>query len=373
MQGYPIIAIIGRPNVGKSTLFNRLIGRREAITNHQAGTTRDRHFGVMRWFGHSWTVVDTAGVLFEQDEHENKELEKAMEEQVNLAVQEADIIALVVDIQHGLHADDTKLIRLLRKYNKPLVTLVNKADNLGLRLEAESFASLGVSDIFPVSAIHGSGMSEFVAYLQQQYPSPHGEIKDELPRITFIGRPNVGKSTLLNKMLGENRAVVSSAPGTTRDSIEAAVKLSDGSAFTLVDTAGIRRRGKIDTNIERFSLFRTLKAINQSDIVVLILTIEESPTRGDAHVATYALEAGKKVILALNKTDLARDKIFHFSQMQKRRIGERFLHRFVFLQRLPVYFISGQTGQGIDDLIKGVKVQINERQQKNEDPKPELS
>ncbi len=353
MESRPIIALVGRPNVGKSTLFNRLVGRREAITSHLPGTTRDRHFGVMDWFGQSWTVVDTAGLLLgdKEDDLTPRGLLQAMEEQVAVAVEEATVIAVVVDVKEGLHPMDVTLVNLLRKKNKPMVILANKADNQTTRMETDVFQQLGIEPIFAVSGIHGSGMGDLIDYLKVQFPSSR-EAVSRSPRITFLGRPNVGKSTLMNQFLGQKRMIVSDVPGTTRDSIAQEVTLPSGAQFTLVDTAGIRRRGQIGLGVESFSLFRTLKAINASDIVVLLLTIEEPPTRGDAHVAMYALEANKTVILALNKADLAVEPIAKLPLDKQRVLGLRYLKRFVFLQRLPFCFISAQTGMGIDTLTR---------------------
>ncbi|HEY1074579.1 MAG TPA: ribosome biogenesis GTPase Der [Patescibacteria group bacterium] len=349
----PIIALVGRPNVGKSTLFNRLIGRREAITSFIAGTTRDRNFGVAEWFGNSWSIVDTAGVLFEdeEDEIEQAQLQTAMEEQVALAIEEATLVALVVDVKEGLHPTEKKLINELRKHNKPIVVLANKSDNAAISTQADVFHELGIDTLFAVSGIHGSGVGEFVDYLIENYPYEGSDESRGLPRVTFIGRPNVGKSSLLNRILGEDRAVVSPVAGTTRDNVKEEATLPNGQKFMFIDTAGIRRRGSIEAGIEKFSLFRTIRAINQSDIVVVVLTIEERPTRGDAHVVMYALEANKDVILVLNKIDRAQQNIMRLSTNERKRLGEKFLRRFVFMQRLPYYFISALDGSGTKEFV----------------------
>jgi GTPase len=363
MDNRPIVALIGRPNVGKSTLFNRLLGRREAITSFKAGTTRDRHFGVMHWYGHSWSLVDTAGLLLEDDETElsTKALQNAIDEQIMLAIDEADLLAFVVDIQDGLHPHDRRIMEQLRKQPKPVVVLANKADNQSLHLAAESFHQLGVKELFPVSAIHGRGLSDVVEYMVDHIPSPDAALNSvkTVPTISFIGRPNVGKSTLINRILGQKRLVVSEVPGTTRDSIKVDIQTESGKHFHMIDTAGIRRRGRVEDGIEKFSLFRTLRTINESDIVVLLLTIEEVPTRGDAHVAMYALEAKKKLIVALNKADLARDDIFKMNDHKQHNLGQRYLKRFAFLQRLPYVFVSGQTGQGLDNLWQTIERRNN--------------
>jgi GTP-binding protein len=353
MESSPIIALVGRPNVGKSTVFNRLVGRREAITSEIAGTTRDRHFGVAKWYGHSWTLVDTAGLIFEDDpKTETQDVRKAMDEQVAIAIESADIIALVVDAKHGHEPDDDRIMESLRKGGKPVIVLANKADNPNVQAEAEAFRKLGAKEVFPVSAIHGRGMGDVAEYLTNHFPNPDQSAEPHLPSITFIGRPNVGKSSLINAILGEDRVIVSQTPGTTRDSIAAPAKLPNGQEFIFIDTAGIRRRGKIEKGVEQFSLFRTLRAINQSDIVVHILTIEEPPTRGDAHITAYALEAKKQVVLVLNKTDLAKDAIHQLTVQKKNNLAQRFLKRFAFMAKLPIVFVSALTEQGIPNLIE---------------------
>ncbi len=363
MATRPIIAIIGRPNVGKSTLFNRLIGRREAITSHQAGTTRDRHFGVMQWFGQSWTIVDTAGIIFEDDpDREFTDMEDAMHEQVAMAIDESDIIFFVADVKEGVNPHDHVIMDALRKQAKPVVVLVNKSDNPNLLTQAQAFHELGAEAIFPVSAIHGRGVRELVDYLMEKLPfAETGEARSSEPAVSIIGRPNVGKSTLINRLLGQNRLVVSDIPGTTRDSIITPITLPNGEQFNLIDTAGLRRKGKIEVGIEKFSLFRTLRAINASDLVIVLLTIEEQPTRGDAHVVAYALEAKKQVFIVLNKADLARDNIMQLTPEKQQKVGQQFLRRFPFMQRLPLYIISGQSGKGLDRLLDGVRGALSAR------------
>ncbi len=347
----PIIALLGRPNVGKSTVFNRLIGRRQAITSFQAGTTRDRHFGVMHWFGHSWTLVDTAGIIYPDESEENVNLEQAIKEQIDLAINNADVLAVVVDVKAGIHPQDRRIITELRKHNKPLVILANKADNHSLRLQIGEFEQLGAKTIFAVSAIHGTGMNDLIDYLITHKPSPDSTTIPELSRVSIIGRPNVGKSTLINTILSEKRLVVSEVPGTTRDTIANEITLPGGTKFNLIDTAGIRRRGKIEAGIETYSLFRTLRTINQSDLVILLLSIEEVPTRGDVHVAMYALEAKKKLIILLNKIDLAKDDILGMKSQKQHNLGQKFLRRFPFLQRMPYFFISAENGAGIEEFL----------------------
>lgn len=349
MKDRPLIALVGRPNVGKSALFNRLIGRREAITSHVAGTTRDRHFGITEWFGHAWTVIDTAGLLFDQ-ETSDENLQSAMEEQVEVAITQADILVLVTDAKEGIQPADKAIVNSLRQSDKPLLVLANKADSPSLRLQAEEFFQLGVKNVFIVSAIHGSGLREFIDWLITYHPAPTDHNLAQVPRIAIIGRPNVGKSSLINQLTGAKRMVVSEVAGTTRDSIETEFILQGSKKAIIVDTAGLRRRGQIEAGIEKFSLFRTIKAVNQADIVLLMLSIEEAPSRGDAHIATFALEAEKKVLIVFNKSDLALEPIFRLNAKEQIRLGQKFLKRFAFLQRLPYIFLSAHNGQGVKEL-----------------------
>lgn len=372
MSERPIIALVGRPNVGKSTIFNRLIGRRQAITSVHPGTTRDRHFGVMQWYQHAWTIVDTAGVLLEEGKQarEGDDLQSAMEEQVAVALAEANVIALVVDVKEGVHPLEEKLINILRKHDKPIIVLANKADNQTLRSDSLAFAALGIDTIFAVSGMHGSGFGEFVDYLIEVTPTEETGKLSRLPRVTILGRPNVGKSTLTNQILGQDRMIVSDIPGTTRDTVASEVVLPSGARFELADTAGIRRRGKIEPGVERFSLFRTIKSINYSDIVIQLLSIEEPPTRADAHITMYAQEANKKVILLLNKADLAADNLFKMKPTESHRLGEKFLKRFPFMERLPFYFVSAQTGEGVKEFLDELEHTILRLRTKLSAPEP---
>lgn len=351
MLDRPLIALVGRPNVGKSTVFNRLIGRRAAITSHIAGTTRDRHFGITEWFGHSWTLVDTAGLLFDDEvDSELEKLQSATEAQVEVAMFEANVIVLVVDAKEGIQPADKAIMNLLRNAGKPVVVMVNKADSPSLRVQAEEFHQLGVENLFIISAIHASGLRDFIDWLIEHFPSPNDQVPTPISHIAIIGRPNVGKSSLINQLTGVNRMVVSDVPGTTRDSIQTEFNLTKDKKALIVDTAGLRRRGQIEAGIEKFSLFRTIKAVNQADIVLLMISIEEAPARSDAHIAQFGIDAGKKVLVVLNKCDLAQQSIFRLNLKEQIRLAQKYLQRFPFLQRLPFVFISASTGQGIKEL-----------------------
>lgn len=350
MKESKVIAIIGRPNVGKSTLFNRLVGRTQAITSPIANTTRDRHFGVAKWQGHAWTIIDTAGIIGDETP-EHKDMNGPIAEQIEIAIEEADFILCIVDTIDQIQASDRFIVQRLNQEKKPFIVVANKADNVIARREAEQFHRLGIETLIPVSAIHGSGIGDLFEYLAVHMPSNVNE-DNTYPRVTIIGRPNVGKSHLINRIVGQKRAVVSPVPGTTRDSIITLVTLPNETKFELIDTAGMQRRGKIKPGTEKYALFRTIQAINLADLIMLVLTIEESPTRGDAHIADYALESGKKLIVVLNKIDLAVVKIDKLPQTKKDRLAVRFLHRFAFLSRLPTHFISAETGEGVPALLK---------------------
>lgn len=347
----PFIALVGRPNVGKSTIFNRLVGQQAAITSDIPGTTRDRHFGVAKWFNHEWTIVDTAGLVDENLEGMTTELADEIAEQIDIACEQAQLIALVVDAKGVPSPEDLYLADVLRKTNKPVVLLANKADNPTYRQLAEQYGSLGIKPIFATSAIHGSGIRSFVDYLIENFPSPVDASAVHEPTITFVGRPNVGKSTLLNRLLGYKRSAVSSTPGTTRDTVSDTIIMPSGKKVGVIDTAGVRRRGKIEVGIEKFSMVRTLRAISESDVVVVLITLEEAPSRGDAHIVNFALEANKKVFLAINKADLLNQNVFDWTEHKRHNFAMRFVSRFVFLSRLPKVLISAQSGNGVKELL----------------------
>lgn len=343
----PIVAIIGKPNVGKSTLFNRLIGRRIAITSDVAGTTRDRLTAHVTWQGLAFNLVDTAGLELAT---EQKELPRNIAEQAALAIEEADLILFLVNGQSELTREDLQVVEKLRRSNKPVILVVNKAESAGTRERLSDFYKLGLGEPLAISAIHGTGVAELLDEIAKRIRKEGLEAaaKQELsdiPKIALVGRPNVGKSTLLNHLAGTQRAVVSDIPGTTRDTVDTLVKAND-QEFIFLDTAGIRRRGRIERGIEKFSVLRTLNTIQQSDLTVVLLDATEGPVRGDVHVVTYALESGKPVIIAINKIDMVTPE-----QVQ---IG-----RFSFMTKLPTVFISAKTGKGVSILLKEISNQIN--------------
>lgn len=349
----PIVALVGRPNVGKSTLFNRIVGRRQAIVEDLPGTTRDRLYADAEWAGVDFMLVDTGGLevipaagvagQWQPLAVDSVPFVQAMKAQAEIAIQEADVIVLVVDAASGLSAADEAVTDILRRTNKPVVVTANKADNATLRQAAAEFYALGLGDPYPISAFHGIGTGDLLDAIVQQLhnlevPEP---VEAAGVQIAIVGRPNVGKSALLNRLLGEERVIVSEVAGTTRDSIDTEVTF-EGQTLTLIDTAGIRRRGRIDRGVERYSVLRALKSVERADVALLVLDATEMVTSQDAHVAGYILEAAKSVVVVVNKWDLvppgqeARDEALRLVRQELK-----------FLPYVPVHFVSALTGEGV--------------------------
>jgi GTP-binding protein len=314
----PVVAIVGRPNVGKSTLFNRLVGARTAIVEDIPGTTRDRVYGTGEWNGRRFTLVDTGGLELEPGSH----IEARVQDQARVAIEEADLILFVVDAAVGIAPLDHEVADRLRRAAKPVILVVNKADNPRREHEGAEFYALGMDPTITVSAQHGRSTGDLADLLVDALPPPQpGEAEPEAsvhderdlaegdlaelaetemgpPLVAIVGRPNTGKSTFVNRVLGEERMIVSDLPGTTRDPVDSAVAV-DGEPLILVDTAGIRRRGAIDRGIERYSVLRSLKAIDRADVAVVLTDAVEGYTAQDAHVVGYVLEAGKVIVLVI--------------------------------------------------------------------------
>lgn len=338
----PIVAIVGRPNVGKSTLFNRLVGEPLAIVEDIPGTTRDRLYGDAEWAGREFTLVDTGGLVFE----ETDEIEVKVREQVEVAIAEADAILFLTDVVAGVLPDDHEAADLLRRTEKPLVLAANKADNEARRQAALEFYQLGLGEPLPISSIHGTGTGDMLDALVEMLPPEVEEPEVEAVRIAILGRPNVGKSSLLNALLGEERAIVSEVPGTTRDTIDTMLQW-DGEPVVLIDTAGIRRRGRIERGIEKYSVIRALRAIQRADVAVLMLDAEEGPASQDAHIAGYILEEHKSLIVAVNKWDLL-PKDGHTMDEYTRKVRAAFR----FLDYVPILFISAKTGKRVEQVVE---------------------
>lgn len=354
----PVVALVGRPNTGKSTLFNRIIGRRQAIVEDLPGTTRDRLYADAEWNGVGFLLVDTGGIEPMPQrggavQAPAKPLATAsagfvreIREQAELAIEEADVIVMLVDSEEGLTAADEEVANLLRSTDKPIILAANKADNASRRLDAVEFYALGLGEPIVLSAYHGTGSGDLLdAVIEHLPPHPPPDETEGIPRIAIVGRPNVGKSSLLNALLGQERAIVSDLPGTTRDPIDTHL-LWEGEPLVLVDTAGIRRRGHIDAGAEKYSVLRALKAIGRADVVLLMLDAVDGVTAQDTHVAGYILEERKSLIIVVNKWD-AVEKDSHTMAVYERDLRKELK----FLDYVPVLYISALTRQRVQQVI----------------------
>ncbi|MDO8670736.1 MAG: ribosome biogenesis GTPase Der [Dehalococcoidia bacterium] len=351
----PIVAIVGRPNVGKSTLFNRIVGHRVAIVEDIPGTTRDRLYGDAEWMGKEFTLVDTGGL----EPGSPDEWAERIREQVEIAIEEADVIVFLTDARDGLTEVDREITDLLRRTTQPVLLGVNKVDNEQRRLEAVEFFALSLGEPITLSAFHGTGTGDLLDTLVSHFPAAFEEEEiGKAAKIAIVGRPNVGKSMLLNCLLGEERVIVSEVPGTTRDAIDTVLDW-EGERVLLIDTAGIRRRGKIEGGVEKYSVMRSLRAIERADVVLLILDAAEAMTAQDAHIAGYAYEAYKGMVIVVNKWDLVADS-GETHDDYTRHIREDIK----FLPSAPILFISAKTGQGVDQILPAVMKVKHEREKR---------
>ena len=336
----PLVAIVGRPNVGKSTLFNRLVEEPRAIVEDLPGTTRDRLYADAQWGGVAFTLIDTGGlVLWTEDE-----LTMQVRRQVELAMAEAEAILFMVDVTEGLTVGDEEIAELLRVSQKPLFLVVNKADNEARRLAATEFYSLGLGEPYPISALHGTGTGDLLDALVACFP-PREEVEEaEGVGVAIVGRPNVGKSSLLNALLGRERAIVSESPGTTRDAIDTQMSW-DSQLVTLIDTAGIRRRGRVRRGVEQYSVLRALRAIQRAHVVLLLLDAPEGVTAQDAHIAGYAMEEARGIVLVVNKWDLMKE-----ADVSEYAKGVR--QAFRFIPYAPLLFVSALTGRRVGTVLE---------------------
>ncbi len=399
----PTIAIVGRPNVGKSTLFNRLIGSRRAIVGDEPGITRDRLYGIAEWIGRRLRVIDTGGIIPQEKETMAAEVFR----QARVALEEADAVVMVVDGRTELASSDIDLARLLMRTGKPLYLAVNKIDVQKLEPTAEEFHRLGIRNLFPVSAEHGNGVAELLDDLVEKLPPAAeevpaaggaGELPDtalaedrelQLPRetkVAIVGRPNVGKSTLLNQLTGSIRAIVSPTPGTTRDAVDELVH-RDGAIYRFIDTAGIRRKGKTELMAEKLAVVMARKHMEAADVVLAIIDAAEGVTALDATIAGYAHESGRSVIIVVNKWDLVLERARQARKDEKPNKtivprGPRGLTRELvkaadqnayesevrsglkFLQYAPVLFVSATTGRGVDKLFETIDLVAAERRKR---------
>ena len=343
----PILAIVGRPNVGKSTLFNKLLGERKAIVDDAPGVTRDRNYGEAEWDGRKFQLIDTGGL----DNDVDGGLEAGVQKQSRLALAEADVILFLLDGKGGLNPLDRETVRLLRKQEKPVLFAVNKLDSRQRADNLYEFYALGIDRLFSISAEHGLGIPELMDEVVQRFPNGEENHErtdaDKVPlRVSVVGRPNVGKSTLINRLLGFERSVVDSTPGTTRDALDSPFVLQ-GEPCVLVDTAGIRRKARINNRLERFSVSSSLRSVDRGDLVIHVVEGVEGVTDQDAQILSYACQRGKALLLAVNKWDVVSK---NGADVETYR--EEVYHQLSFLDFVPVTFISASTGYGVRKMLE---------------------
>ncbi len=340
----PVVAIVGRPNVGKSTLFNRIINERLAIVEDRPGVTRDRNYAQAEWLGRKFDVIDTGGITWDDGK-----IEEEIRAQAEIAIDEADVIVMLTSVVNGVTDLDEKVAQLLYRTKKPVILAVNKADNPEQRANIYDFYSLGLGDPIPVSSSHGTGIGDLLDEIVSYFPHDTDQKADDVISFSMIGRPNVGKSSIVNKLLGENRVIVANEEGTTRDAVDTPF-VKDDTKFRLIDTAGIRRRGKVYEKTEKYSVLRAMSAIERSDVVCLVLDASTGIREQDKHVAGYAHEAGRGIIIVVNKWDLPEKNSTSAKDFEKVIRQE-----FQYLDYAPILFVSAKTGQRLDQIPKMVK------------------
>ena len=355
----PIVALVGRPNVGKSTLFNRLVGERLAIVDDTPGTTRDRLFGEAEWNGRAFHVVDTGGI---DPSHGGKtplsigsaDFIHEIRQQAKVAIEEADAILFVNDGETGVTSPDLEVANILRRSQKkledgtfwpPIFVVANKTESRGRRDEAAQFYELGLGEPYPVSAVHGTGTGDLLDALVAAFPEQDAESEDDSVKIAIVGKPNAGKSSLLNRLVGEERAIVSPIPGTTRDATDTVIEFN-GLPITLIDTAGIRKRGKIERGVEQFSVLRAFKAIERADVALLVIDATTGITSQDAHIAGFILEEWKSCVVIVNKWDAVEKDAYTMEEFTRKIRAD-----LNFMDYVPLLFISAKTGQRVDQVL----------------------
>ena len=355
----PVVALVGRPNVGKSTLFNRLVGERLAIVDDTPGTTRDRLLSESEWNGIEFHVIDTGGI---DPSHGGKDplsvgsadFIQQIKDQALIAIEDADAILFLTDGESGVTAPDREVADILRRYQKklsggnfwpPILLVVNKCESEARRQSIGEFYELGLGEPYAVSALHGTGTGDLLDVLVESFPPQQAEEEDEAVKIAIVGKPNAGKSSLLNKLAGMERAIVSPIPGTTRDAVDTNIQY-EGIDITLIDTAGIRRRGKIDPGVEKYSVLRSFKAIERADVALLLIDATTGITSQDAHIAGFILEAWKSCVVLVNKWDAVEKDTYTMDDFSK-----RIRQDLNFMEYVPLLFISAKTGQRVDKVL----------------------
>ncbi len=341
----PVVAIVGRPNVGKSTVFNRIAGERISIVEDTPGVTRDRIYARSEWMGQAFNLIDTGGIDIGDEPFVTQ-----ITEQAEIAIDEADVIVFGTSGKEGVTDADEKVARILYKTDKPVILAVNKVDNPEVRSEIYDFYSLGFGDPVPISGTHGIGTGDLLDLIVKNFPEDATEEIDDSSKFSFIGRPNVGKSALVNAILGENRVIVSNIEGTTRDAIDTKFTTEDGSVYTMIDTAGIRKKGKVYENTEKYSVLRAMQAIDRSDVVCVVLNAEEGIREQDKHVAGYAHDAGRGIVIVVNKWDTLKKDSYTMKEFESHIRNE-----FQYLSYAPIVFVSAKTHQRLNELPKLIR------------------
>lgn len=354
----PVVALVGRPNVGKSTFFNRLVGDRLAIVDDTPGTTRDRIVAEAEWLTHVFDVIDTGGI---DPTHGGKtplstgsaDFIKEIRAQALMAVHDADVVVFLTDGPAGVTPPDREVAEILRRHQKtrdgkswpPIFVVVNKCETGKMRALSAEFYELGLGDPYPISALHGTGIGDLLDALAASFPSDAGEVEDDSIKIAIVGKPNAGKSSLLNRLVGKERSIVSPIPGTTRDAVDTRIDI-EGLPVTLIDTAGIRKRGKIEPGVEKYSVLRSFKAIERADVALLLIDAESGITAQDTHIAGFIIDALKSCVVLVNKWDaIVKDS---YTMDEYTRVLRQQLN---FMDYVPLLFISAKTGQRVDQVL----------------------
>ena len=350
----PVVAIVGQPNVGKSTLFNRIINQRLAIVEDKPGVTRDRNYAPAEWLGHKFDLIDTGGITWA-----NSNIEEEIRAQAEIAIEEADVIVFLTNVTNHVTNLDERIAQMLYQTKKPVILAVNKADNPEQRMDIYDFYSLGFGDPIPISSVHGTGIGDLLDQIIASLPKDISLKDNEQISFSVIGRPNVGKSSIVNRLVGEKRVIVNNEEGTTRDAVDTPFKTKDGTKFRIVDTAGIRRRGKVYEKTEKYSVMRAMGAIEHSDVVCLVLDASTGIREQDKHVAGYAHDAGRGLIILVNKWDLPKK-----TSNSGKDFEQTIRTEFQYLDYAPILFVSAKTGQNIEKIPKLVQTVYRNQQQR---------